>query len=70
MIPIPERKIKPTGILKVHFTMPIPLKNNEVSGLMMKALTVSPTTVERIIAGIKDKAVCKMSCLVVKPSDF
>lgn len=48
---------KATGIEKVHLTMPSELKNTDMSGLMIRQLTIIPITVERIIAGIKDSAV-------------
>ena len=67
---IPATVIKPTGTVKVHFNMPRLLKKTLNSGFMTRLLTKSPTTVERIIAGINESAVCKMSCFVVKPSDF
>lgn len=69
MSPTPAIEMKPIGI-NVHFTTPIPLKNIETNGLMTNEFTISPRMVEHIIAGIKDSAVCKMSCLVVNPSDF
>ena len=50
--------------------MPRLLKNTLNSGLMPTLLITSPTTVEIMIAGIKDSAVCKMSCPVVNPRDF
>ena len=68
--PTPATVIKTMGILNVHLTMPRLPKNSAVSGFMMRLHTMSPTTVEIIIAGINERAVCKTSCLVVKPSDF
>ncbi len=68
--PIPATVEKTIGILNVHFTMPIELKNSDISGLITRQLTIIPTTVEAMIAGIKDSAVCKTSCLVVKPKDL
>ena len=73
-----DRRIRPNpantenkiGILNVHFTMPSELKNSDISGLMVRQLTIIPTTVDRIIAGINESAVCKMSCFVVKPNDL
>ncbi len=58
------------GILNVHFTMPSELKNSDKSGLIARQLITNPATVEIIIAGINDSAVCTMSCFVVNPSDF
>ena len=58
------------GILNVHFTMPSELKNSDKSGLMVRQLIITPITVEIIIAGINESAVCKMSCFVVKPNDL
>ena len=34
--PAPAIAMAPTGTVKVHFTIPIPLKNSAVSGLMME----------------------------------
>ena len=67
---MPAMMINPTGTVKVHLTMPIPLKNNAVNGLIRKAHTVKPTAAERMVAGINDAAVCKINCRVVKPSAF
>lgn len=67
---IPAIAANTTGILNVHFTMPNELKNNDISGLITRQLTIMPTTVDRIIAGINESAVCKMSCFVVNPSDL
>lgn len=58
------------GILNVHFTMPNELKNSDISGLIARQLIISPITVEIIIAGINESAVCKMSCSVVNPNDL
>lgn len=68
--PIPASVEKATGMLNVHLTIPIELKNNDISGLITRQLTIMPTTVDRIIAGINESAVCKMSCFVVKPNDL
>ena len=68
--PNPANTENKIGILNVHFTMPSELKNNAVSGLITRQLTIMPTTVDRIIAGINESAVCKMSCFVVNPSDL
>lgn len=68
--PIPAAVMKPIGIVNVHFTIPIPFKNNAVRGLIMKLHPISPAAVERTVAGINDNAVCKISCFVVKPSAF
>lgn len=67
---IPASVEKATGMLKVHLTIPIELKNNDISGLITRQLTIMPTTVDRIIAGINESAVCKMSCPVVNPKDL
>ncbi len=68
--PIPAIAEKTIGILKVHFTMPSELKNSDRSGLIATQLIIIPITVEIIVAGINENAVCKISCLVVNPSDF
>ena len=67
---IPAIVANTIGILNVHFTMPSELKNNAVSGLIIRQLMIIPITVEIIIAGINESAVCKMSCFVVNPSDL
>ena len=67
---IPAIVANTIGILNVHFTMPSELKNNAVSGLIIIQLKIIPITVEIIIAGINESAVCKISCLVVNPSDL
>ena len=67
---IPASVEKATGMLNVHLTIPIELKNNDISGLITRQLTIMPTTVDRIIAGINVSAVCTISCLVVKPNDL
>ena len=68
--PIPASVEKATGISNVHFTIPIVLKNNDISGLITAQLIIIPRNVERITAGINESAVCKISCLVVKPIDL
>ncbi len=68
--PNPANTENKIGILNVHFTMPSELKNSDISGLITRQLTIMPTTVDRIIAGINESAVCKMSCFVVKPNDL
>lgn len=67
---IPAIVANTIGISNVHFTMPSELKNSDKSGLMVRQLMISPITVEIIIAGINESAVCKMSCFVVNPSDL
>lgn len=67
---IPAIVAKTIGILNVHFTMPRLLKNMLNIGFITKQLITSPTTVERMMAGINESAVCKMSCFVVNPSDL
>ena len=67
---IPAIVANTIGILNVHFTMPSELKNSDKSGLMVRQLIISPITVEIIIAGINESAVCKISCFVVNPSDL
>ena len=59
--PIPAPAIKPAGTVNVHYNMPKLLKNKLRSGLMVKLLTTNPTTTDIIIAGINERAVCKMS---------
>ena len=68
--PIPAITEKAIGILNVHFTMPSELKNSDISGLIERQLTIMPITVEIIIVGINESAVCTMSCFVVKPNDL
>lgn len=68
--PIPANVTNTIGILNVHFTMPSELKNSDKSGLIIRQPIIMPTTVEIIIAGINESAVCKMSCFVVNPSDL
>ena len=68
--PNPANTENKIGILNVHFTMPSELKNSDKSGLMVRQLIITPITVEIIIAGINESAVCKMSCFVVNPSDL
>lgn len=70
IMPIPAAVIKPMGTGNLHFTMPISLKNRPSSGFMVKPLTASPAADERTTYGINDSAVCRISCLVVKPRDF
>ena len=36
--------INPTGMAKLHFTTPIPLKNNAISGLIIRILTKIPAS--------------------------
>ena len=67
---IPAIVANTIGILNVHFTMPSELKNSDKSGLMVRQLIITPITVEIIIAGIHESAVCKMSCPVVNPNDL
>lgn len=68
--PIPAIVTNAIGILNVHFTMPSELKNSDISGLITRQLIIIPITVEIIIVGINESAVCIMSCFVVKPNDF
>lgn len=68
--PIPAKTTNRYGIPNVHFIMPIELKNSDISGFMAIQLIIMPTTVEIIIAGINDSAVCIISCFVVNPIDF
>ena len=68
--PIPAKTTNRYGIPNVHFIMPIELKNSDISGFIAMQLIIMPTTVEIIIAGINDSAVCIISCFVVKPIDF
>ena len=68
--PIPASAEKATGMPNIHLTIPIELKNSDISGLIAIQLTIMPTTVDRIIAGINESAVCKMSCPVVNPKDL
>ena len=68
--PIPAIIEKTTGILNVHFTIPSELKNSDISGFITRQLTIIPTTVESIIAGRNESAVCSISCFVVKPNDL
>ena len=68
--PSPPKVTNVTGMPNVHLTMPIPLRNSATSGLITKQLIIMPVTIEIIIAGINDSAVCNISCLVVKPRDF
>ena len=67
---IPAIVANAIGILNVHFTMPSELKNSDRSGLIVRQHIIIPITVEIIIVGINESAVCKMSCLVVNPSDL
>ena len=59
--PAPTMAINPIGTVNVHFTIPMPLKNNAVKGLMMILHTLNPTIVETIVAGINDSVVCRIS---------
>ena len=68
--PAPAMAMNPAGTVKVHFTMPIPLRKKAVRGLMIREFIISPVMVESRTAGMKLSAVCRMSCLVVKPSAF
>ena len=68
--PAPATVTNATGIEKVHFTIPIGLKNSDTSRLIIRQLIITPITVEIMITGINDSAVCKISCFVVKPNDF
>ena len=70
IIPIPASILYPTGTVNVHFTIPKSFKNTATIGLIIKLHTVTPTTVERTTAGMKESAVCKINCPVVKPRDF
>ena len=67
---IPAIVANTIGILNVHFTMPNELKNSDISGLIARQLKIIPITVEIIIVGINESAVCTMSCFVVKPNDL
>ena len=67
---VPATVTNRIGILNVHFTMPIVLKNSDISGLMTRQLIIMPITIEKMIAGINENAVCRISCLVVKPNDY
>ncbi len=66
----PATELNTMGIANVHFTIPSELKNSDISGLIARQLTIMPITVEIIIVGINERAVCKISCFVVKPNDF
>ena len=68
--PIPAAEVNAIGIVNVHFTTPMLLKNIDITGLIIMLQTINPTTVERITVGINDRAVCRISCPVVKPRDF
>ena len=70
IIPIPSIMTSPTGTVNAHFTIPILLKNKDISGLITTHPTASPTVVDKMIGGIKEIAVWTISCLVVKPKDF
>ena len=63
-------RIRPTGTEKVHLTIPIPLRNNAVNGLIIRLHTINPIMEDTIMVGINDSAVCRISCPVVKPRDF
>jgi len=68
--PIPAAMTNPTGTEKVHLTIPIPLRNNAVNGLIIRLHTINPIMEDTIMVGINDSAVCRISCPVVKPRDF
>ena len=68
--PAPAVILNASETLNVHFTIPIPFKNNAVRGLMNIELAVMPAIVEIITAGIKLAAVCNISCPVVYPIAF
>lgn len=55
--PKPATTLNAMGMLNVHFTMPIPLKNSAVSGLIITLLNTNPNTVESTTAGINDSDV-------------
>lgn len=59
--PIPPMAINPSGTANVHCTIPIPFKNKAVKGLMIKLERINPAIVERIVVGINDNAVCRIS---------
>lgn len=67
---VPAIAINAIGTVNVHLSMPKLLKNTLKSGFIVTELTISPTTVDITIAGIKDNAVCKISCRVVNPNDL
>lgn len=58
----PAAVINPTGTVNVHLTMPSPPRNTAISGLMIKPHTTSPTAADTTTVGMKDRAVCKISC--------
>ena len=60
-MPAPAKILNLAGTLKVHSTIPIFRINTAVSGLIRKLHTVMPITVEMMAAGIKDRAVCRIS---------
>ncbi len=68
--PAPATVMRKTGTVKEHFTIPMLFKNRATSGLMMKLHKIRPAMEERTTAGIKLRAVCKISCLVVNPRAF
>lgn len=63
--PAPAAAMNPIGTIKVHFTIPMPLRNSAIKGLINRPLNISPTAVDRIMAGIKLRAVCRINCPVV-----
>lgn len=66
----PPTAVKPIGTVNVHLTIPMPLKNSAVNGLIIRHDSASPMTVDSIIAGMKESAVCNISRPVVKPIAF
>ncbi len=54
---IPAAAIIAAGILNVHLTIPMLLKNTAVRGLIIKEQIVSPIIVESMTAGIRLAAV-------------
>ncbi len=62
--PAPAAAMKPPGTIKVHFTIPMPLRNSAIKGLISRLLTISPTAVDKIMAGIKLRAVCRISSVI------
>ena len=59
--PTPAAAMNPTGTVKVHFTIPMSLKNNAVSGFITRLDTVRPMAVDKMVVGINERAVCRMS---------
>ena len=70
IIPTPAMTLYPTGTVNVHFTIPISFKNKAASGFMIKLFTITPITVDKMTAGVKEGAVCKINCPVVKSNGF